>query len=242
MGHYSLMMMCQPDVDGFYHHNLTDLAGGLYMSSGKGWNVQWADEGPDYPDFDSPMGRRRMEVGAQGPVYRIIGNAVRTHPLLWHHGTSRETDTTNSFYTSANVMLDVYKHRRALKEGRKPPKVPGEVEWVALTRGNELCLVMVNTKSTAEKVKVTVPGREFAAPSYRLVRIRDPRYIDCREIPGEAKLWEEFAYEDTQSGYATMGMEPYDGMKPKGDVLNLEIGPHTLQSVTVTMRNVPKKK
>ncbi len=39
----------------------------------------------------------------------------------------------------------------------------------------------------------------------------------------------------------TVGMEPYEGM-PRSDTLNLEIGPHTLQSVTVTMRNVPKEK
>lgn len=239
MGHYSLMMMCQPEVDGFYHHNLCNLAGGLYISNGKSWNVQWADEGGEYPDLDSPFNRPRMEVGAQGAVYRIIGNALRTHPTLWHHGTSTEMDTTNSYYTSAKVMLDVYKSRRASKEmGRKGAvEVPGEVEWVALTRGNELCLLMVNTKPTAEKIKVTVPGREFAAPTYRLVRIKDPKYIDCREVPGEAKLWEEFAYEDTQTGYASVGMEPYEGMKPKGDVLELEVGPHTLQSVTVTMRN-----
>ena len=30
----------------------------------------------------SPLGRPRMEVDAQGAVYRIIGNALRTHPLL----------------------------------------------------------------------------------------------------------------------------------------------------------------
>ena len=40
----------------------------------------------------------------------------------------------------------------------------------------------------------------------------------------------------------TVGMEPYEGMQPRSDTLNLEIGPHTLQSVTVTMRNVPKEK
>ena len=238
MGHYSLMMACQPEVDGFYHHNMCNLAGALYLSNGKSWNVQWSDEGPEYPDLDSPLNRPRMEVGAQGAVYRIIGNAFRTHPTLWHHGTSRDMDTDDSFYTSARVCDEVYAHRRALKEGRKPPKVAGEVEWVALTRGNELCLVMVNTRQTAEKVKVTVPGRQFAAPTYRLVRIRDPKYIDCREVPGEAKLWEEFAYEDTQTGYASVGMEPYEGLEPRSgiDVLELEIGPNTVQSVTVTMR------
>ena len=99
---------------------------------------------------------------------------------------------------------------------------------------------MVNTKSTTEKIKVTVPGKQFAAPTYRISRIKDPKYIDCREVPGEAKLWEEFAYEDTQTGYANGGA--YEGPKSGFDVLNVEIGPNSVQSVTVVMRNVPKAK
>jgi predicted GH43/DUF377 family glycosyl hydrolase len=148
-------------------------------------------------------------------------------------------DTEDSFYTSARVTDQVYERRKALKAGTKAPEVPGEVEWVALTKGNELCLVMVNTKSTTEKVNVTVPGREFAAPTYRIVRIKDPKYIDCREVPGEANLWEELAYEDTQTGYAGGGA--YEGPKSGFDTLKIEIGPNTVQSVTVVMRNAPKK-
>ena len=239
MGHYSLMMMCQPEVDGFYHHNLCNLAGGLYISNGKSWNVQWMDEGGEYPDYDSPLGRPRMEVGAQGAVYHIIANALISHPLLWHHGTSKDMDTEDSFYTSARVCDQVYERRKALKAGVKAPEVPGEVEWAALTKGNELCLVMVNTKSTAEKIQVTVPGRQFAAPTYRIARIKDPKYIDCREVPGEANLWEVLAYEDTQTGFAGGGA--YEGPKSGFDTLKVEIGPHTMQSVTVVMRNAPKK-
>ena len=239
MGHYSLMMMCQPEVDGFYHHNLCNLAGGLYISNGKSWNVQWMDEGGEYPDYDSPLGRPRMEVGAQGAVYHIIANALISHPLLWHHGPSQDMDTEDSFYTSARVCDQVYERRKALKAGAKAPEVPGEVEWAALTKGNELCLVMVNTKSTAEKIQVTVPGRQFAAPTYRIARIKDPKYIDCREVPGEANLWEELAYEDTQTGFAGGGA--YEGPTGGYDTLKIEIGPHTAQSVTVVMRNAPKK-
>ena len=241
MGHYAIMMTCQPEVDGFFHHNMCNLAGGLYISNGRTWNVQWSDEGGEYPDLDSPLNRPRMEVGAQGAVYRIIGNALRTHPILWHHGTSKDTDFELSFYTSAKTMSDVYSYRNALKRGAQPPAVPGEVEWIALTGGkDELCLIMVNTKQTSEKVAVKVPGKIFAAPTYRLVRIKDPKYIDCREVPGEAKLWEEFAYEDTQTGYAPLG--PNDKNALKYDTLEVEIGPNTLQSVTVTMRNAPDGK
>ena len=243
MGHYSLMMMCQPEVDGFYHHNMCNLAGGLYISNGKSWNVQWMDEGSEYVDLDSPLNRPRMEVGPQGSVYHVIGSAVRLNPLLWHHGTSKDMNTEDSFYTSSRVIDQVYAYRRALKEGlgKKAPAVKGEVEWVALTDGrNRLCLVIVNTKQTTEKIKVTVPGKQFAAPTYRIARIKDPKYIDCREVPGEAKLWEEFAYEDTQTGYAGSGA--YEGPKSGFDQLNIEVGPNSVQSVTVVMRNTPVKK
>ena len=241
MGHYSLMMVCQSDVDGFYHHNMSSIAGAFYMSDGKRWGVQWADENSEYPDLDSPLNRPRMEVGAQGAVYRIIGNAFRTYPLLWHHGTSKAMDTEDTFYTSARVATDVYNYRVACKERRqKGASVPGEVEWVALTGNRGLCLVMVNTKSTAEKVRVTVPGKIFCAPTYRLVRIKDPKYIDCREVPGEAKLWETFAYEDTQTGPSNAGPEVYEKMHAKCDDLIVEIGPHTVQSVEVVLQ-APKE-
>ena len=242
MGHYSLMMMCQPEVDGFYHHNMCNLAGGLYISNGKSWNVQWMDEGPEYQDLDSPLGRPRMEVGPQGSVYHVIGNALRLNPRLWHHGTSKDMNTEDSFYTSSRVTDQIYAHRQALKAGKKSPGVKGEVEWVALTSSNNhrLCLVIVNTKQTTEKIKVTVPGKQFAAPTYHIARIKDPKYIDCREVPGEAKLWEELAYEDTQTGYAGGGA--YEGPKSGFDCLNVEVGPNCVQSVTVVMRNAPKKK
>jgi hypothetical protein len=242
MGHYSLMMMCQPEVDGFYHHNMCNLAGGLYISNGKSWNVQWMDEGPEYQDLDSPLGRPRMEVGPQGSVYHVIGNALRLNPRLWHHGTSKDMNTEDSFYTSSRVTDQVYAHRQALKAGKKSPGVAGEVEWVALTSSNNqrLCLVIVNTKQTAEKIKVTVPGKQFAAPTYHIARIKDPKYIDCREVPGASKLWEEFSYEDTQTGYAGGGA--YEGPKSGFDSLNVEVGPNSVQSVTVVMRNTPKKK
>lgn len=242
MGHYSLMMMCQPEVDGFYHHNMCNLAGGLYISNGKSWNVQWMDEGPEYQDLDSPLGRPRMEVGPQGSVYHVIGNALRLNPRLWHHGTSKDMNTEDSFYTSSRVTDQIYAHRQALKAGKKSPGVKGEVEWVALTSSNNqrLCLVIVNTKQTTEKIKVTVPGKQFAAPTYHIARIKDPKYIDCREVPGASKLWEEFSYEDTQTGYAGGGA--YEGPKSGFDSLNVEVGPNSVQSVTVVMRNVPKKK
>ena len=249
MGHYSLMTIMQPEVDGFNHHQLFAISGGIYQSNGRSWMIQWRDAGGDLPDMRSPMNRSRLDIGAMGVVYRILAEGILQHPLFFHHGTSKEMDTEDTFYTSARFTDEVYAQRRARKEGKKGmfggkdiPAVKGEVEWLAATNPNrtELCLLMVNSKNAAETVAVTVPGRQFAAPTYRTVSCPE-RFLDCREVPGEAKPWKELAWEETQFGYDVVPMEKYEGMKPASDVLTVTIEPHTVQTVTVVMRGAPKK-
>ena len=250
MGHYSLMTIVQPEVDGFNHHQIFALSGGIYESNGRNWMIQWRDAGGDLPDMRAPMNRTRLDIGAMGVVYRILAEGILQHPLFFHHGTSKEMDTEDTFYTSSRFTDEVYAQRRARKEGKKGmfggkdiPAVKGEVEWLAATNPNrtELCPLMVNSKNAAETVTVTVPGMQFAAPSYRTVSCPE-RFLDCREIPGEAKPWKELAWEETQFGYDVVPMEKYEGMKPASDVLAVTIEPHTVQTVTVVMRGAPKKK
>ena len=250
MGHYSLMTIMQPEVDGFNHHQIFALSGGIYESNGRNWMIQWRDAGGDLPDMRAPMNRTRLDIGAMGVVYRILAEGILQHPLFFHHGTSKETDTEDTFYTSSRFTDEVYAQRRARKEGKKGlfggkdiPAVKGECEWLAATNPNrsELCLLMVNSKNVAETVTVTVPGKQFAAPSYRTVGCPE-RFLDCREIPGEAKPWKELAWEETQFGYDVVPMEKYEGMKPVSDVLTVTIEPHTVQTVTVVMRGAPKAK
>ena len=58
---------------------------------------------------------------------------------------------------------------------------------------------------------------------------------------GMQKFFDQFdAVLKTQTGYANGGA--YEGPKGGFDVLNVEIGPNSVQSVTVVMRNVPKAK
>ena len=250
MSHYALMAICQPEVDGYNHHQLYQISGGLYRSTGKSWPVQWRDAGGDYPDLRSPYDRPRLEVGSMGVAYRIYTEAIKTHPLILAHGTSKEQDTEDTFFTSARVCDEVYARRRALKERRtdmfgRPdiPVVKGETEWVALASAgrDELSILMVNSKPTAETVTVRVPGRQFAAPTYRTVSCPE-QFLDCRDVPGEAKPWKELAWEDTQSGYDVVQMEKFEGMEPVSDTAIITIAPHTVQSVTVMTRNAPKAK
>jgi len=263
MGHYSLMTIMQPEVDGFNHHQIFALSGGIYESNGRNWMIQWRDAGGDLPDMRAPMNRTRLDIGAMGVVYRVLAEGILQHPLFFHHGTSKEMDTEDTFYTSARFTDEVYANRRARKEGKggkggffggsKLPEVKGEVEWIAATNPNrgELCLLMVNSKNTPETVTVTANGgkdkngnviaKQFAAPTYRTVSCPE-RFLDCREIPGDAKPWKELSWEETQFGYDVVQMEKYDGMKPASDVLTVTIEPHTVQTVTVAMRNAPKAK
>ena len=248
MAHYALMTVSQPDVDGYNHHQIWAISGGIYQSDGKCWGDQWYDGGDFYEDFRAPYGRPRYEIGHCGVMYRLLTEAIKGHPLLMQHGTSKDVGTEDSFYTSSRVMDQVYARRRALKEGKTGldvPKVAGEVEWVAATNPgrNRLCLLMVNTKNRAEKIRLTVAGRQFAAPTYRTLSSPE-RFLDCREVPGEGRTWTQSGWEDTQTGYTTWvnWMSPPSDLKPDCDSLKIEIAPNTVQTVTVMMRGVPKTK
>ena len=254
MAHYSLMAICQPDMDGFNHHQIYAISGGIYQSDGKNWRIQWRDAGREYVDWRAPMGEPRLEIGACGVMYRILAEAIKEHPLILRHGTSKEADTEDTFFTSARVMDQVYARRRALKEGKsgwRLPKVDGEVEWVVLAdaRREEMCLLMVNTKSEPAKVTITARGKVkdgvkdkiFAAPTYRTLSCPE-KFLDCRAVPGEGHPWTQLSWEETQSGFGTIPMAAYEGMKPAASTLTVEIAPHTVQSVTVLTRNAPDGK
>ena len=246
MGHYSLMMLCQPKVDCFNEHNLRLLSGGIYYSNGREWPVQSMDGGYGrfYKDHRAPYDRPRLEVGAKGVVYRILTEAVLEHPLVMAHGTQACGSSEEGFYASSKLTDQVYRRRRAMKERRKSwlfgwPKVEGDVEWVALWDGGQgagarLCLVMVNSTSEPAEVLLRVKDRGLYAPTYRTVTCPE-EFLDCREVPGEAKPWKELAWEDTQTGCSTIAMEPYDGMKPVGDDITVTIKPHTVQSVSLLL-------
>lgn len=186
------------------------------------------------------MGWRKIEE----TVHRVREEGLKTHPLILSHGTSQAMDTEDTFFTSARVTDQVYARRRALKERRKGargrpaiPEVEGEVEWVATTDANrnDLCLLMVNTKSKPVTIELTAKGREFAAPTY--VTLSCPgKYVDCREIPGDGKTWKQMSWEDTQTGYAVVPIEMNEGLVPPADSLAISIEPHTVQAVYVMTR------
>ena len=107
---------------------------------------------------------------------------------------------------------------------------------------------MVNTKSEPATVTLTARGKdrgadvdkEFASPTYRTLSCPE-KFLDCRAVPGDGHPWTQLSWEDTQTGYAVISMAPNEGLKPAASSLTVEIAPHTVQSVTVRLRNAPKQ-
>jgi hypothetical protein len=177
-----------------------------------------------------------------GVLYRLFTEAIMDHPLFLAHGTSKARDTEDTFFTSARITDQVYAHRRALIEGatlETAPKVDGEMEWVAAYGKKELCLLMVNTKSVPQTLKVTVKDKRFYAPMYRTLSC-PAEFIDCRAVPGDGPVWKQMSWEETQFGVSHIPMERYANIKPKCDVLTVKIAPHTVQTVTVPLADLPK--
>ena len=253
MGHYALTAICQPEMDGYNQHECGSWSGAFYLSNGRQFTHQlrtgcwW----PGYSDHRAPENRPRIEVGPMGVMYRILSESILDYPILLQHGTSRETNTTNAFYTSARLTDEVYRRRRAIREGKTAflglfggvPEVKGETEWVAAMskKRNTVCLMMVNSKNEEETATVRVKDRILAVPTYVTVSCPE-EYLDCASVPGEAHPWKEMAWEDSQQGgFDAIHMAMYDGIKPKNDVLKIRIAPHTVQSVTFRVGKVPKK-
>ena len=244
--HYALTALCQPETDALLQHQASSLSGTIYQSTGKSWAVQWMDGAKwgsrEIPDRAAPYDMPRLEVGAMGVLYRLFTEAIMDHPQFLAHGTSKVRDAEDTFFTSARVTDQVYKHRRAIIEGTpkdQAPKVDGEVEWVAAHGSGELCLLMVNTKSTPETFRVTVKDKRFYAPVYRTLSCPE-EFVDCRAIPGDGPVWRQASWEETQFGVSHIPMETYANLKPKCDVLTVSIAPNTVQTVTVPLANPPK--
>ena len=259
MGHYALTAICQPDFDGYNQHEFASWSGGLFVSDGRQFPHQWRTGCwyGGYPDYRSPYNKPRLEAGPMGVMYRVLTEGIKGHPVILQHGTSKETGTEDTFYTSARVTDEVYRRRRAIREGKKPflglfggvPEVKGEVEWVALradpNRGQnatELCLLMVNSKGEPETATLRVKDHFFATPTYQTVSCPE-EFVDCSSVPGDAHPWKELSWEDSQQGgFDAVHMAMYEGIRPKNDELRITVGPHTVQCVTVWMRAVPKPK
>ena len=223
-GHYLLLTLAQPNVDGISLHNLGSLAGGISVSTGT-WNFQFDPSQRNYVDPDYE-GLPRMEIGPAAPVFRIYTEALKAHPLVLDHGTTCNKGKTASIWTSANYYGTANAQIRAIACNKKLPRLAGDVEWVATLNADKtsLSLLMVNSCDKQCKMPVELKGLCFAGePVVESVTI-PAEHLYSHLIPGERPLWI----------CKSEKLAPLDG-----NTASVAIGPNTVQSVTIPLRRTP---
>jgi len=219
-GHYLLLTLAQPNVDGISLHNLGSLAGGISVSTGT-WNFQFDPTQRNYIDPDY-AGTPRMEIGPAAPVFRIYTDALKAHPVVLDHGTTFNKGKTASIWTSANYYGTANAQIRAIAANKKVPRNGGDVEWVvALSpKRDSVSFLMANSLDRRSGMDVELKGYRFAgAPVVKYVTIPS-KHLYSHLVPGERPLWIE-----GEETLAPIG----------GDKWRVEIGSNTVQSVTVPL-------
>lgn len=238
--HFLMTALAQPDIDAMNLHGFDCQAGAFNYAHDGIWHVQWDTANRCYADYDWIHGEERLEPGITGLIYRLFCGALRQHPVILSHGTSKETDTENSFYTCTTFYDSLIKRRLDIEAGKKPRDLEGDVEWLALMDKNRssIAFLMVNTTDKKKSVEIKVAGRALYVPIYRTITC-DPELIDCSSVPGEAKPWKTMAWEGKYvKGTRDNGWE-WGTLLP--ETLIVEIGPNTIQTITIPMKD-PKKK
>ncbi len=223
-GHYLLLTLAQPNVDGISLHNLGSLAGGISVSTGT-WNFQFDPSQRNYVDPDYE-GLPRMEIGPAAPVFRIFCEALKEHPIILDHGTTCNKGKTASIWTSANYYGTANAQIRAIACNKKLPRLAGDIEWVATLNADKtsLSLLMVNSCDKQCKMPVELKGLCFAGePVVESVTI-PAEHLYSHLIPGERPLWI----------CKSEKLAPLDG-----NTASVAIGPNTVQSVTIPLRRTP---
>lgn len=209
---YMLMMTAQPDVDGLNLHSLNCLSGALYLSgqapaSAPYWQshdqavytVQWDSNNRTRPDWRS-VGRPRLEVGIAGPLFRLYTDALIRHPLVVDYGTTRlgtkRQGKPHAPWSSGKFYGAFRAYRAAIREGRNPPELWKDCEYVVATnpKKDELVVLAVNYGADAETIALSSDKHRFCGPDYRVYDC-PAEYLDCHELPGEGKFTRQYGYE-----------------------------------------------
>ena len=253
MGHYTLMALAMPEVECLNHHQIWGMSGGIYTSEaesrgGKGqfrWGLQRQDGGRDYPDYRA-IGRPRFETGHMGVMHRMVAEAMMGHPVVLAHGTGDYDTGDDAMTASARVSDQMYARRRAMREaGRdawlEPKPIEGVVEWTAAVdeRRQELVVLFVNSSDTERLARVKTPKHEFGAPTLRVMEC--PAWaVDNAEVPGEGRVWRQYGYEDSNTGWTKIRMAPFDKLRPYSMSSVLKVPAHSVVTATVRIHRTRK--
>ena len=185
--HYLLAVITRLDIDGVNNHCIASLAGGLYVSDGNRWRVQWDSANRDYLDATG-VGRPHMELGPSGPLFRLYADALATHPIILNAGANGKQGLSPT----------------ALQHGRK--EYPGvwdsalyydkgtrSSQWVAATDPDRtsLAILFVNTRSAPAPFFLNLKGFRVSGEAVVEETAGTPYRGGNMSLPGEPKPWRE---------------------------------------------------
>lgn len=183
--HYMLTVLTRPEVDGVNNHCLASLAGGLYVSDGKTWRVQWDEQMHDYPDV-SGVGHPHMELGPSGPLFRIYTDALVDHPIVLNSGANGYQGLNKKMLARGVKMYSGCWASALYYEGRE-----NGAQWVAATdpKRTSLAILCVNTNPEAKVFRIELKkAKAKGVAQIRSVSCLADK-VKLHEKAGEPKPW-----------------------------------------------------
>lgn len=165
------------------------------------------------------------------PLFKIYTDALMDHPVIQEHGTLGKQGEKASCWSSAIFYGSTHAQREVLNRGGKwkdVPPIKGNVEWVAALNPEKtsLALLMCNTTVEKQALPVKLVNASFSGGAVCTSVSCEPELIYHHNIPPEEPLWK------MQTEKITSGFEGSEG--------TLVIGPDTIQSVVIPIKNTLK--
>ena len=189
---YMMMCICQPEIDGLSAHQCGWLSGGFYIADGRGSWCQRRFLESMYPDPDW-TGRPRLEVGPVGPVFKLLNEAILTHPHVLARGRRADGSIDDGSYWSSHLCSG---------------GLGGDVlEWILLADASRdsVALVVANAGVQTWRPPLETAGCTLGRPKVRVYRCK-PEYVMLHQDPGAPRLSLEEEYEGEAGKIEMPGM------------------------------------
>ena len=206
-GHYMLLGLSMPEVEGMNTHCLECLSGAFYMARGNGaWYIQWDSACHEYPDLEN-TGHPRMYSGPAGPLFRLFNEALSAHPIILEHGNQDSFGPGKAEWGSAMMYGNWEKH--------------GHVEWAALLSPEKKSAAIIAVNSSQKPQTVKFKGKKPGKARVRAVSCPPDRFR-THIIPGEASPLTE--------------TDVKKNISPDGETLVIEYPACSVLTVTVPLK------
>ena len=196
---YLQMVVAQPDVDATFLHSNALLAGNLYQSNGRNWEIQLDIFGRRQLPDTTGDGHWRLDVGTAGPLFRLFNDALRRNPLILAHGDER------GYGFNANTkMYDADVNRAfARRDGKAIPPRNTDLTWLVArskdASNTSLAFLLVNTHEEQREVALSANGWRLGSAWFHFITC-EKGLEEVDEMPGEPKPWKVTAYQGPLDG------------------------------------------